>query len=78
MEFTHFDDLGNARMVDVSDKSVTGRSAYAVGTIRMNREAFSAITGGKVRKGDVLTVAQVARSDPDVPRAVSYECEGDI
>jgi len=60
MEFTHFDDLGNARMVDVSDKSVTGRSAYAVGTIRMNREAFSAITGGKVRKGDVLTVAQVA------------------
>ena len=60
MEFTHFDDLGNAHMVDVSDKSVTGRRALAVGTIRMNSEAFSAITGGKVRKGDVLTVAQVA------------------
>ena len=60
MEFTHFDELGNAHMVDVSDKSVTGRSAVAAGTIRMNSEAFSAITGGKVRKGDVLTVAQVA------------------
>ena len=60
MEFTHFDDLGTAHMVDVSDKSVTGRMASAVGTIRMNGEAFSAITGGKVRKGDVLTVAQVA------------------
>ncbi len=60
MEFTHFDELGNARMVDVSDKSVTGRMALAVGTIRMNGETFSAITGGKVRKGDVLTVAQVA------------------
>ena len=47
-------------MVDVSDKNITGRRALAVGTIRMNREAFSAITGGKVRKGDVLTVAQVA------------------
>ena len=60
MEFTHFDDLGNAHMVDVSDKRVTGRLACAVGTIRMNGEAFSAVTGGKVRKGDVLTVAQVA------------------
>ena len=60
MEFTHFDDLRNAHMVDVSDKSVTGRRALAVGTIRMNSEAFLAITGGKVRKGDVLTVAQIA------------------
>lgn len=60
MEFTHFDEQGNAYMVDVSGKSVTGREAVAVGTIRLGREAFLAVTGRKVKKGDVLTVAQVA------------------
>lgn len=60
MEFTHFDNQGNARMVDVSGKSVTHREAAASGTIRISAEVFDAILGKKVKKGDVLTVAQVA------------------
>ena len=59
-EFTHFDNDGNARMVDVSGKEITARIAAAEGRIRMNPEAFAAVKGKKVRKGDVLTVAQVA------------------
>lgn len=60
MEFTHFDDQGNARMVDVSDKDTTERAATATGSIQMNQEAMDAILQKKVKKGDVLTVAQVA------------------
>ncbi len=59
-EFTHFDDNGNAVMVDVSDKMVTKREAVAKGTIRVSSEVLDAIKGHKVKKGDVLTVAQVA------------------
>ena len=60
MEFTHFDDNGNAYMVDVSGKEVTHRVAVAEGTITVSREVMDAIEGRKVKKGDVLTVAQVA------------------
>ena len=60
MEFTHFDIQGNARMVDVSDKNVTPREAAAVGKIQVSPEVFHAITQKTVKKGDVLTVAQVA------------------
>ena len=60
MEFTHFDDKGNARMVDVSEKDVTHRVAIAEGIIDVSREVMDAVTGHKVKKGDVLTVAQVA------------------
>ena len=60
MEFTHFDDKGNARMVDVSGKEVTHRVAIAEGFIDVSREVMDAITGHAVKKGDVLTVAQVA------------------
>ena len=60
MEFTHFDDNGNAYMVDVSGKEVTHRIAVAEGTIAVSREVMDAIKGRKVKKGDVLTVAQVA------------------
>ena len=60
MEFSHFDEQGNARMVDVSEKAVTSREAVACGSIKMSREAFDAVLGKKVKKGDVLTVAQVA------------------
>lgn len=60
MEFTHFDDQGNARMVDVSGKEITHRVAVAEGTIRVSREVMDAVIGRKVKKGDVLTVAQVA------------------
>lgn len=59
-EFTHFDEYGNARMVDVSNKDVTKRSATATGSIKVNREVMDAIRGRKVKKGDVLTVAQTA------------------
>lgn len=60
MEFNHFDDKGNARMVDVSDKEITSRTAVAEGVIRVSAEVMEAIRGKKVKKGDVLTVAQIA------------------
>lgn len=59
-EFTHFDDHGNAYMVDVSDKDITKRTAVAQGTIHVSREVMDAVTGQKIKKGDVYTVAQVA------------------
>lgn len=60
MELNHFDHKGNARMVDVSEKPVTCREAVAEGTIRVNEAVFRAIADHTVKKGDVLTVAQVA------------------
>ena len=60
MEFTHFDEKGNARMVDVSEKEITHRVALAEGTIAVSREVMDAIKERKVKKGDVLTVSQVA------------------
>ena len=60
MEFTHFDEQGNARMVDVSGKEITHRVAVAEGIISVSREVMDAIKGNKVKKGDVLTVSQVA------------------
>lgn len=59
-EFTHFDDHGNAYMVDVSGKDVTKRTAVATGKIRVNPEVMEAVMGRRIRKGDVFTVAQVA------------------
>ena len=59
-EFTHFDEQGNAYMVDVSDKEITKRTAVAQGTIKLSEEAMEAVLGHKIKKGDVLTVAQVA------------------
>lgn len=59
-KLTHFDDAGNAVMVDVTEKKVTERIAVACGTIRMNRETFAAVEQGTVKKGDVLGVARVA------------------
>jgi len=60
MEFTHFDENKNAVMVDVSDKDITDRVAVATGKITLCDEAMEAIKGRKIKKGDVLTVAQVA------------------
>jgi len=51
---------GTARMVDVSAKPDTSRTATATGSIRMSREAFDAVRSNAVRKGDVLGVARVA------------------
>ena len=59
-ELTHFNDQGRARMVDVTGKAVTHRTAIARGEIHMNGETFSRIQAGTIKKGDVLAVAQVA------------------
>ena len=60
MDFTHFDAQGNARMVDVSGKEITARTAVAEGRIAVSEEVFRAVEQKTVKKGDVLTVAQVA------------------
>ena len=59
-EFTHFDESGRARMVDVSEKAVTTREAVATGEIWMKPETMDLILRGEIKKGDVLAVAQVA------------------
>lgn len=59
-DLTHFSNEGRARMVDVSDKSVTQRIAIASGIIRMQPETLMRIRSGQVSKGDVLAVADVA------------------
>ncbi len=59
-DFTHFDDRGSARMVDVGGKADTKRVAVAAGRVLVNRRTFDLIRTGGVKKGDVLTVAQVA------------------
>ena len=58
--FTHLDEEGRPRMVDVGDKAVTRRVAVAEGHIRVSAETLAAITSGQIRKGNVLTVAQLA------------------
>ncbi len=60
MEFTHFNDEGRARMVDVTEKSPTVREAIAAGTIHMSPATITAVRQGQIAKGDVLAVAQVA------------------
>lgn len=60
MELTHFNDKGRAYMVEVGEKDITKRVAKAEGTILMKEETLSMIKEGKHRKGDVLSVAQVA------------------
>ncbi len=57
---THFDANGNAVMVDVSDKIATVREAVAKGSVFMEPATLKLITSRKVKKGDVLTVAQLA------------------
>lgn len=59
-ELTHFNEQGRARMVDISDKSVTKRTATARGEVRMQASTLAKIREGKMGKGDVLAVAQVA------------------
>lgn len=57
---THFDEKGNAVMVDVSQKAVTSRIAVAKGSIRVSAAVMEAVLAGNVKKGDVLGVARVA------------------
>lgn len=60
MDFTHFDDNGKAKMVNVGDKDITKRTATAGVSVLVNAETFALIKSGGMKKGDVLTVAQIA------------------
>lgn len=58
--FPHLDDRGAARMVDVSAKEITARTAVATGLVRCSAEAVAALRDGAVPKGDALAVARIA------------------
>jgi len=59
-QFTHFDEAGNARMVDVGGKNETVREATASGAISLSAQAFQLVREGNIAKGDVLGVARLA------------------
>ena len=59
-QFSHFDETGASRMVDVSDKAVTRREARASGVVRMQPKTRAMILDGGHKKGDVLEVARLA------------------
>jgi cyclic pyranopterin phosphate synthase len=59
-KLTHVDEAGNAHMVDVGAKRVTERLAIAGGEVVMKMETLALIRAGAIKKGDVLTVAQIA------------------
>lgn len=59
MEFTHFNEYGKAKMVDVSEKNETKRVAIAKGSIKMKPETIQMIKNNKMKKGDVLSVSQI-------------------
>lgn len=59
-DFTHFNQQGRAKMVDVSEKKETFREAVAMARVLMNEDTFLLVQSGGIKKGDVLTVAQIA------------------
>lgn len=60
MAFTHFNEQGRAKMVDISEKDVSKRLAIATSSVKMKPETLELIKQGRIAKGDVLAVAQVA------------------
>lgn len=60
VDFTHFNEQGRAKMVDISEKSETERTATAISSVQVTKEIYQKITTNKINKGDVLSVAQVA------------------
>jgi cyclic pyranopterin phosphate synthase len=60
MEFSHIDEKGKARMVDVSEKETTRRIAVADGFVRIKPDVLKQITEGNMPKGDVLSTAKIA------------------
>ena len=60
MTLSHLDGAGQPRMVDVTNKTATARSAVAEGTIRMSRQAFQLVADGAMAKGNVLAVSEIA------------------
>ncbi len=59
-DFTHFNEQGRAKMVNVGEKGITERKATAGGRVLVSPETFELIRTGGMKKGDVLTVAQIA------------------
>ena len=59
-DFTHFNEQGRAKMVDVGEKNISRRTAVAAARVLVNDQTFSLIRSGGMKKGDVLTVAQIA------------------
>ena len=59
-DFSHFDETGNAHMVDVGDKAATKREAVAEGRLLCAPETLALILSGGVKKGDVFSVARLA------------------
>ena len=59
-KLTHLDEQGRARMVDVGAKPDTERIAIAKGEVHMQQATFDLIRAGEIKKGDVLTIAQIA------------------
>ena len=81
-DFTHFNDQGRAKMVNVGEKPITQRVAVAAGRVLVNEHTFSLIRSGGIKKGDVLTVAQIAgvmgaKRTPDlIPMCHIVQVEG--
>ncbi len=81
-DFTHFNDQGRAKMVNVGKKTITQRVAVAAGRVLVNEHTFSLIRSGGMKKGDVLTVAQIAgvmgaKRTPDlIPMCHIVQVEG--
>ncbi len=81
-DFTHFNDQGRAKMVNVGEKPITQRVAVAAGRVLVNGHTFSLIRSGGMKKGDVLTVAQIAgvmgaKRTPDlIPMCHIVQVEG--
>ena len=59
-ELTHFDNNGNAHMVDISEKQISFRIAKAACSVHMSLETLKIISDGSAKKGDVLSVARIA------------------
>ena len=59
-KLSHLDEHGRVHMVDVSAKAETERTAVAKGEVRMQKRTMDLIRAGEMKKGDVLTVAQIA------------------
>lgn len=81
-DFTHFNDQGRAKMVNVGEKTITQRVAVAAGRVLVNEHTFSLIRSGGMKKGDVLAVAQIAgvmgaKRTPDlIPMCHIVQVEG--
>ena len=77
-KLTHFDEKGNAIMVDVTEKKITSRTATASGKIHVNEAVMKAVLEGTVAKGDVLGNhgGEADRTpDPDVPHTSHHEMQ---